>query len=172
MFKQGELVEINTQTQAFKGVFIKEEKGFLVLKLSNGYNIGVAKRNIKEEKSLGKAKEKDEAKLEKHTADDKLPIISLLHTGGTIASKVDYETGAVIAKFTPEDILELFPELKGIANIHSRLISNMLSENMRFAHYNAIARAVEEEIGKGAKGVIVTHGTDTLHYTAAALSFI
>jgi len=181
MFKQGEPVEISTSTQVFKGIFIKEEKDFLILKLSNGYNIGIAKRNIKESKSLGTAKAqllsakiKDfvKAKADKQKPDEKLPLISLLHTGGTIASKVDYDTGAVIAKFTPEDILELFPELKSIANINSRLISNMLSENMRFSHYNIIARAVEDEIKKGAKGIIVTHGTDTLHYTAAALSFI
>ncbi|KYK27329.1 hypothetical protein AYK26_03665, partial [Euryarchaeota archaeon SM23-78] len=160
-----------TSTQIFKGVFIKEEKDFLVLKLSNGYNIGVAKRNIKSKKGVGKVKPaKEEAKKEKPNA--KLPLVSLLHTGGTIASKVDYSTGAVIAKFTPEDIIELFPELKSMVNIHSKLISNMMSENMRFSHYNLIANAIVGEIKKGVKGVIITHGTDTLHYTAAALSFI
>jgi glutamyl-tRNA(Gln) amidotransferase subunit D len=143
-----------------------------VIKLANGYNIGIAKRNIKGSVSVAKAKVVVEEEKPASATDAKLPLISLLHTGGTIASKVDYDTGAVIARFTPEDILELFPELKTIANINSRLISNMLSENMRFAHYNLIARAVEEEIKKGAKGIIVTHGTDTLHYTAAALSFI
>jgi glutamyl-tRNA(Gln) amidotransferase subunit D len=173
MFKQGELVEIITASQQFKGVFIKEEKDFLVLKLGSGYNVGIAKRNIKDKKSLGAPKhEAGEEKHSKESQNDKLPLISLLHTGGTIASKVDYNTGAVIAKFTPEDILALFPELKNLANINSRLISNMLSENMRFSHYNLIAKAVEHEAKEGAKGIIVTHGTDTLHYTAAALSFI
>jgi len=101
-----------------------------------------------------------------------LPTISILHTGGTIASKVDYKTGAVTARFTPEEILSMFPELKDIANIRSRLITNMFSEDMRFAHYNLIANEIAKEIKKGVDGIIVTHGTDTMHYTAAALAFI
>jgi glutamyl-tRNA(Gln) amidotransferase subunit D len=185
MFKQGEHVEISTNTQVFRGVFIKEEKDYLVIKLSNGYNIGVAKRNIKEQKSIGtakaqllsakikdfvKAKESKE-EYKKETSNPKLPTIAILHTGGTIASKVDYSTGAVIAQFTESEILSLFPEIKGMANIHSKLIRNMQSEMIRFAHYNILAKAVEEEAKKGVDGIILTHGTDTMHYTAAALAF-
>ena len=174
MFGQGEVVEISTSTQVFRGVFIKEEKDFLVVKLSNGYNIGIAKRNIKGKKSLGMVRREENTmkKLKEHTRGKALPLISILHTGGTIASKVDYSTGAVIARFTPEDIIGLFPELRSMASIRSRLISNMLSENMRFSHYNLLGRAVEEEVRRGVRGVIITHGTDTLHYSAAALSFM
>jgi glutamyl-tRNA(Gln) amidotransferase subunit D len=171
MFKQGEQLEISTSTQVFKGVFIKDEKDFLVLKLSNGYNIGIAHRNIKDKKSLGIVKAAEEKKEKIASANSKLPNISILHTGGTIASKVDYSTGAVIAQFTEEEILGLFPELKSMANIHSRLIRNMQSEMIRFAHYNLLAKAVEEEAKKGVDGIILTHGTDTLHYTSAALAF-
>ena len=170
MFKQGEIVEISTNTQVFKGVFIKEEKDFLVVKLDSGYNIGVAKRNIKDKKSVGKVK-KEKEKQEKEKQDPKLPNISILHTGGTIASKVDYTTGAVIAKFTESDILKLFPEIKKLANIKSKLVRNMQSEMIRFAHYNILAKAVKEEAEKGADGIIVTQGTDTLHQTSAALAF-
>lgn len=178
MFKQGEQLEITTSSQVFKGVFIKDEKDFLVLKLSNGYNIGIAHRNIKDKKSLGilksekgEAKEKDKKEKDKETTNTKLPTIAILHTGGTIASKVDYSTGAVIAQFSEDEILGLFPELKSMANIHSRLIRNMQSEMIRFAHYNLLAKAVEEEVKKGVDGIILTHGTDTLHYTSAALAF-
>ena len=174
MFKQGEQLEISTNTQVFKGVFIKEEKDFVVLKLGNGYNIGIAHRNIKDKKSLGIVKSEkgeEKGKKEKEATNSKLPNISILHTGGTIASKVDYSTGAVIAQFTEEEILSLFPEIKHMANINSRLIRNMQSEMIRFAHYNLLAKAVEEEAKKGVDGIILTHGTDTLHYTAAALAF-
>jgi len=173
MFKQGEPVEISTSTQVFKGVFINEEKDFLVVKLKNGYNIGIAKRNIKDKKSVDKPEQKPKAKeeIKKEKPNLKLPLISILHTGGTIASKVDYSTGAVIAQFTESDILRLFPEIKELANISSKLIRNMQSEMIRFAHYNLLAKAVEEEVKKGADGIILTHGTDTLHYTAAALAF-
>ncbi len=102
----------------------------------------------------------------------RLPIISILHTGGTIASKVDYETGGVIAKFKPAELVAMFPELRGIANIRCELLGNIMSENMRFGHYNAIAKAIGQDIRKGTDGIIVTHGTDTMHYTSAALSFM
>ena len=98
--------------------------------------------------------------------------ISILHTGGTIASKVDYKTGAVSAKFSERDILKLYPEIKDIAKISSKLITNMSSEDMNFKHYNLLAKEIQKEIKKKSQGIIITHGTDTLHYTSAALSFI
>lgn len=97
--------------------------------------------------------------------------ILILHTGGTLASKVSYQTGGVISRFTPEDILELFPEIRDLANVDAKLVRNMFSEDMRFSHHNLIAR----EIAKAHAtydAIIVTHGTDTLHYTSAALSFM
>ena len=173
MFKQGEIVEISTSTQQFKGVFIKEEKDFLVIKLGNSYNIGIAKRNIKSKKEVGKVKpEKKDAKTPKQKPDPKLPLISILHTGGTIASKVDYTTGAVYASFKPEDLLEMFPELFRAANFESKLIANMWSDDLRFKHFEMIAKAVEKEVKKGAAGIIIGMGTDNLAVASAALSFI
>src|SRR3989344_60362 len=100
-----------------------------------------------------------------------MKTISLLHLGGTIASKVS-KKGGVSAQYTPKDILDLYPEIKNMAKLNSRLIANMMSENMNFQHYNKIAKEVEKEVKKGVDGIIITHGTDTLHYTSAALSFI
>lgn len=101
-----------------------------------------------------------------------MKTISILHTGGTLASKVNYKTGGVSAQYTAKDILNLYPEIKNLAKINSRLIANMMSENMNFSHYNLIAKEIQKEINKGVDGIILTHGTDTLHYTSAALSFI
>ena len=95
-----------------------------------------------------------------------------MHTGGTIASKVDYKTGGVVAAFTAEDILSMFPELNDIANIKSHLVSNMMSEDMRFMHYKKISDAIVKEIKSGVDGIIIGHGTDTLALTSAALAFI
>jgi glutamyl-tRNA(Gln) amidotransferase subunit D len=102
----------------------------------------------------------------------KMKKISILHTGGTIASKVDKETGGVSAKFSEKDMLKLYPEIKTIANINSRLVANMFSEDMNFNHYNLLAEEIQKEIKKGTEGIVITHGTDTLHYTSAALAFI
>ena len=166
--KTGSLVKITLPNESIEGRLITEEP--FTLKLSSGYNIILEKKDIKDIKVLEAPKETP--KIHTPTPQKGGKKISILHTGGTIASKVDYTTGAVIAQFSPEDIIGLFPEIRGLAAISSRLISNIQSEMMRFSHYNIIAEAAAEEIEKGAEGIIITHGTDTLHYTAAALAFI
>src|SRR3989338_954468 len=169
--KSGDHVKIVTRDDSYEGVLMPEEEGFYVVKLENGYNIGVDKKRVKNLVLLGEkqlAKSSESKKLEQKKD---LPKISILHTGGTIASKVDYETGGVISRFTPEELIDMFPEIKNIAQLSSRLVRNMWSEDIRFAHYNILAKEVEKEIKSGATGVIITHGTDTLHCTSAALSF-
>lgn len=170
--KTGNQIEIKTDDKVYTGIKIDSpEKNALMIKLNSGYNMGIDKKKIKSIKVLKKTKTTE--KKEKITIKPKknLKTVSILHTGGTIASKVDYETGAVSSKYTPEDILKMFPELKEIVNINSRLIRNMASDDMRFAHYNILAKEIEKEIEKGVDGIIITHGTDTLHYSSAALSF-
>ena len=100
-----------------------------------------------------------------------MKTISILHTGGTIASKVD-KKGGVSPSYSDKDILSLYPEIKSLAKIKSRLVANMVSENMNLSHYNLLAKEIQKEVNKKVDGIIITHGTDTLHYTSAALSFI
>jgi glutamyl-tRNA(Gln) amidotransferase subunit D len=171
MAKPGDRVKVVTSEEGIEGVLMPDEKDFVMLKLDTGYNMGIDKKRVREIILIKEHKGKE---LEAPKAEQKkgLPTIAILHTGGTIASKVDYETGGVISKFKPEEMLEMFPELKEIANIRSRLIRQMFSEDMRFAHYNILAKEIEKEIKEGVDGIIVTHGTDTLHYTGAALSFM
>jgi len=170
-FNPGDKVEITTKKGAILGIFMPSKEDTLILKLDSGYNLGILKNNIINAKLLEKHKEK-KFKKEKIKQNSKLPTITILHTGGTIASKVDYETGGVIARFSPEELLEMFPELKKIVNLKSRLIANMWSEDINFKHYNLLAKEIEKEIKSGVNGIIITHGTDTLHYTSAALAFI
>lgn len=165
-------VKVKTSKEEFVGVLMPESiNSKLVLKLESGYNIGIDKKKVKSIKVLEKAKVKKEVskRIKKKT---RLPTISILHTGGTIASKVDYETGGVKAQFTPSEILKNVPELGKIANLDCKLISNVFSEDLGFKDYNKLAKEVEKEVKKGVKGVIITHGTDTLHYSSAALSFM
>ena len=166
----GDKVRVETKDNFFEGVLMPSS-GNIVVKLSSGYNVGLDKKEIKNIKVLEKHKEKISKSLKLETSKGKKNI-TILHTGGTIASKVDYETGAVIARYTPEEIVTQFPELNELANINSRLISNMFSEDMRFSNYNTLAKEIEKEIKNGTDGIVITHGTDTLHYTSAALSFI
>src|SRR3989344_3246777 len=170
--KAGDLVEISTDNEVFSGTLIPSvNHDILVLKLDSGYNLGIKKNKIKKFRLIKKfSQERPEKQNIVHNKN--LPTISILHTGGTLASRVSYETGAVSASFKAEEILAMFPEIENIVNINSSLISNMFSEDMRFSHYNLIAKAIEKEVKKGAHGIIITHGTDTIHYTSAALSFI
>ncbi len=181
----GVLVRIITKDDSeFKGLLLKSpDDNIVIIKLSNGYNVGITKDNIKDivveeedNKVKGKSNEVSEEggnKEEKFVDNnDNKPRVVILHTGGTIASRVDYKTGAVVASYKPEDLLRMFPELEGLAVINSELISNLMSENMRPEHYNIIAEHIKAWVDKGVDGVIITHGTDTMHYTSAALSFI
>lgn len=164
----GNTVKVHYADEELNGILITTEP--VILKLSSGYNIVLEKNKISKMETISKKKEPQirttpVQQKNKHT-------VALLHTGGTIASKVDYTTGAVIAQFSPDDIISLFPEIMEHATITSRLISNIQSEMIRFHHYNMIADAIAEEIKKGVLGIIITHGTDTLHYTSAALAFM
>lgn len=168
--KPGDYIEIKTASETFKGVLMPDSTaGKLVLKLDSGYNVGIDKTKIKSKKLI-KTMAKKPKKTKKVQVSKKLPTILILHTGGTIASKVDYKTGGVVPKFNPEEILELYPELKNIANIKTKLISNVFSEDLDFKDYNKLVKEISKL--KGYDGIIITHGTDTMHYTSAALSFM
>jgi glutamyl-tRNA(Gln) amidotransferase subunit D len=171
--KAGDRVKVITSDEIKEGILMpNEETDSVVIKLDNGYNVGIDKKKVKEMKVVEKYKAKETHSEAKPKKDSKKPAITILHTGGTIASKVNYETGGVISRFSPSEILEMFPEIKKIANFDSKLIEQMFSEDIRFEHYRIIANAVKKEIQKNTDGIIITHGTDTLGYSAAALSFI
>jgi len=172
--KTGDNVIVDTKDKEVKGILmpVPESEGeVVILKLESGYNIGIDKKDVKEIKLVKSYSEKKQ-KTAEIKQNKKLPTVSILHTGGTIASKVDYKTGGVIAKFSPGEIIGMFPELTKIANIKSRKIASMQSEMMRFPHYNIMAKEIEKEIKSGTDGIIITHGTDTMHYSSAALRFI
>ncbi len=171
-FKPGDRIVVTTLDKVFEGICMPgTDENTLVLKLDSGYNVGISRSKVKSAKLVSAAKKPKKTASRVHH-DSSLKTISILHTGGTIASKVDYETGAVNARFTPEEIVGMFPELKEIANVRSKLVRNMASDDMRFDHYNILAEEVKKEIKTGADGIVITHGTDTLHYTSAALSFM
>ena len=101
-----------------------------------------------------------------------LPTISLIYTGGTIGSKVDYTTGGVYMITKPEELLSFVPEISGIANLRLKHLSSLASEDMTYTDWQAIAKSVVEHLNSGSRGIVITHGTDIMHYAAAALSFM
>ncbi len=142
----------------------------IVLKLNNGYNIGleIAKiEKVEKNQSTKKIIEKDE-KIEKVAG---LAKILLLSTGGTIASKIDYRTGAVTPVLTAEELNSSVPELAKIANIDAQVLFSEYSENIMPEHWLQIAEKINEYSESDYTGIIIAHGTDTMHYTSAFLSF-
>jgi len=170
----GDYVEVHLMKTIYEGVLLevpKSEKGIVLLKLDSGYNIGFNKKEVSYIKVLKKAKEKlEEVKIEK---DSKKPDVAMVITGGTIASKLDPKTGAVKWLDTPESLFKIYPELFEKVNISKVKIPFMKgSENMDFKDWKKIAKVVQKLLNEmHTKGVIITHGTDSLHYTSAALSF-
>ena len=172
MAEPGERVRIEYDQGGAEGVLMpSQSEDSIFVKLDSGYNIGISKSRIKEIKSLGSVEKKDILKKNPETKKG-LKKIVVLHTGGTIASKVDYSTGGVIAKFSAEDLIGMVPELDSIANIETELVANMMSEDMRFSDHQKIAATIKKHAETGADGVIIGHGTDTLGYTAASLAFM
>ncbi|MAE42902.1 Glu-tRNA(Gln) amidotransferase GatDE subunit D [Candidatus Woesearchaeota archaeon] len=171
--KPGDRVKVITKDEIKEGILMpNEETDSIIIKLDNGYNIGIDNKKAKEIKVIEKYKAKETTSKKEIKKDNKKPTISILHTGGTIASKVDYESGGVVASFSDEDFVNMFPEVKKIANIKSILVSNMMSEDMRFFHYKKMSDSIVKAIKDKVDGIIIGHGTDTLALTAAALSFV
>ncbi len=163
----GKRVRIRAKGKVFEGIVMPSFTGNLVLKLDNGYNVGFVEYELIE--VLGEL-EKVEFKRE-ILRKEGLPDVKIISTGGTIASKVDYRTGAVTSQFTAEEIISEIPELAEICNVSAELLYNILSENMKPAYWIELAKRVYESL-KSYEGVIITHGTDTMHFSASALSFM
>ena len=142
----------------------------LTIKLANGYNVSYPIDMVKSIEEIGdtSTSKPSGANIEQN---QDLPKVTIIHTGGTIASKVDYATGAVIARFEPEELLASVPEILEIANIDAVKLGNMWSDDIRPLHWNKMIEACQDAFNSGSVGVVITHGTDTLHISAAALSF-
>ena len=142
----------------------------IVLKLNSGYNVGLEIEKIKKVEKNEKIQKIIE-KNEKIEHSQGLPKILLLSTGGTIASKIDYRTGAVTPVLTAEELNSSVPELAKIANIDAQVLFSEYSENIMPEHWLDIAKKINEFEKSDYSGIIIAHGTDTMHYTSSFLSF-
>ena len=143
----------------------------ITLKLVNGYNVSYPESYVESVEILDEVEISEEEAPTPIEQDGNLPLVHLIHTGGTIASKVDYATGAVTARFEPDELLQSVPELKSVARLRVVKLGNMFSDDIRPRHWNRMLKATEEAFAEGAVGVVITHGTDTLHLSAAAMGY-
>jgi glutamyl-tRNA(Gln) amidotransferase subunit D len=172
----GDIIKITKNGISYQGILLDRAEDpddkHIVIKLESGYNIGV---DVNE--ALAELIQKGDKPKIGHSAlnienDVNKPDVSIISTGGTVASVIDYKTGAVHPAFTAEDLIRANPELLLHANINGEAILNILSENMKPEYWVKTAISVADEINNGADGIVVAHGTDTMHYTSAALSFM
>ncbi len=172
---EGTRLRVEKGGRSFEGTLMPHHEfsspDVLILKVKSGYNVGISVTPETKVEVLGQpaVHEKKESPVEFHEG---LPKIVLIGTGGTIASYVDYRTGAVHPALSTSDMVNAVPEIRELANIDARVLFSIFSENMDPAHWQELAKAVAEEINNGADAVIIPHGTDTMGYTAAALSFM
>ncbi len=171
----GDLIRIVKSGQVFEGILIpRSEYGddkHIVIKLRSGYNIGVRLTPDAKVEKVGKGEKPAFVAPPLPEQDPQLPKVSIISTGGTIASRVDYRTGAVRPALTASDLYSVVPELAAIARIDAHILFSLYSENITPAHWTEMAKTVAEHIAKGVDGVVIAHGTDTMGYSAAALSF-
>ncbi|MCL5428032.1 MAG: Glu-tRNA(Gln) amidotransferase subunit GatD [Candidatus Marsarchaeota archaeon] len=172
----GEKVLLERAEESFEGVLMPRpdagDNNILVVKLSNGYNLGLDFRSISSIKRVGTSAETFSFPKIKMRARTGLKTVKLLYTGGTIGSRVDYATGGVYMLTKPEELLYDVPEMADIANIDVEHLMSVASEDMTYTEWQVMARKSAEAFNSGASGVIISHGTDTLHFSSAALSFM
>jgi len=168
--------KIDSTRGVFTGTILprseNDDDRHIVLKISTGYNIGINVNTIQGMQELGYKKAVYQIPEKEFPYSDTKPNVKLLGTGGTIASRLDYRTGAVIPAFSPGELYGAVPELADICNITTEKLFAVFSENMGPEQYKILASAIGKEIEKGINGIIIGHGTDTLHHTAAALTYM
>lgn len=171
----GELVKIETVDASFEGYLMPRyelaDSLHVVIKLRNGYNIGVSIEKIRSVTKLAEGEKPKYTPIQPPKLSTNLPRVLIFSTGGTIASRIDYRTGGVHPALTAEDLYASVPEISEVAQVDAEVLFSVFSENLRAEHWCRIAEHIYASLRNGYSGVVVTHGTDTMGYTAAALSF-
>ena len=169
----GDLVKITSEL-TYSGILMPRyesgDESHIVLKLKSGYNIGIEFEKIEKLEKTGERQSNNE-KSQTIEKNEELPKILLLSTGGTIASKVDYRTGAVTPALSAAELYEAVPEIAKIANVDAEVLFSEYSENLQPEHWLEIAKKLDSIVDSDYVGVIIAHGTDTMHYSSAFLSF-
>ena len=161
-------VKLHKKGVTYEGFILPQSNDeTIVLKLENGYNIGLSRQGTSLEE-LGEIEVmRPAAEVSQEIGD-----IAILSMGGTVCSRVEYKTGAVFPSTNPADLMRNLPELEKITSFHTKSLFAMLSEDMSPTHWSVAAEAVKAEISNGVKGIVILHGTDTMHYSSAALSYM
>jgi glutamyl-tRNA(Gln) amidotransferase subunit D len=167
---------VKTTRGEFRGIILprseNDDDQHIVMKLITGYNIGVEADTVTDMVENGRKEAHYKIPEREFPISENKPSVTLLGTGGTIASRLDYRTGAVIPAFSPGELYGAVPELADICNLSTQKLFAVFSENMGPSQYKVLAEEIGKEIRKGINGIVIGHGTDTMHHTAAILAFM
>jgi glutamyl-tRNA(Gln) amidotransferase subunit D len=171
----GDIIRVTSKGKVYEGILIpRSELGEgtdIIIKMKSGYNIGInAAADVTVEK-IGKGTKPSFASPPMPKQNPALPHVVIMSTGGTIASRVDYRTGAVRSALSASDLYGVVPELSDVAQVDTEIVFSLYSENINQKHWTELAETVAKRIEQGVDGVVIAHGTDTMAYTSAALSF-
>jgi glutamyl-tRNA(Gln) amidotransferase subunit D len=168
-------VRITKDSATYEGVLLPRSQHtsdfYVTLKVDTGYNLGVLVDDNTKIEETGYKKGHYQLPSVDVSFKKELPNVTLLGTGGTVASRLDYRTGAVLPAFTPEELFSAVPELISTVNLTPKTLYQILSENFRPEYWVKTAEAITKEIESGVDGIIIGHGTDTMCTTGAALSY-
>ena len=171
----GDTVAVTARGRRHEGVVMPHTAfsgtDVLTLKLGTGYNIGIDVADIAKVELVARQAPARKARAPVPAAGDR-PVLSVLGTGGTIASYVDYRTGGVHPAVTAEELVFSVPELHDLADVRARVVYSVYSEDLKPANWQHLAQEAAKELNGGARAVLIPHGTDTLHFTSAALAFM
>ncbi|MCL2867976.1 MAG: Glu-tRNA(Gln) amidotransferase subunit GatD [Candidatus Bathyarchaeota archaeon] len=171
----GDIIRVISKDRTYEGILIpRVERGDaanIVIKLKSGYNIGITASESVNVEKIGIGTKPTFISPTPPKQNSALPHVVIMSTGGTIASRVDYRTGAVRSAISANDLYGVVPELSEIARIDTEIVFSIYSENLTPKNWTELAHKVAECVKQGVDGIVIAHGTDTMGYTSAALSF-
>ena len=171
----GDIIKVASKGKIYEGILIpRSELGegtIVIVKMKSGYNVGIKVTNDTTIEKIGKGSKPTFASPPIPKQNPALPHVVIMSTGGTIASRVDYRTGAVRSAISASDLYGVVPELADVARVDTEIVFSLYSENITQKHWTELAQTVAKRIEQGVDGIVIAHGTDTMAYTSAALSF-
>ena len=171
----GDIIRVTSKGKVYEGILIpRSELGegtVIIVKMKSGYNVGIKVTKEVEVKKIGKGTKPSFASPPIPEQNPELPHVVIMSTGGTIASRVDYRTGGVRSALSASDLYGVVPELSDVAQVDTEIVFSIYSENITPKNWTELANTVAKRIEQDVDGVVIAHGTDTMAYTSAALSF-
>jgi glutamyl-tRNA(Gln) amidotransferase subunit D len=171
----GDILDVNVNNQQYRGSLMPRVETYdehhIIIKMVSGYNIGLEYNESMNIIKTGSAPKPEFKQPPLPEAEKGLPKVSIISTGGTIASRVDYVTGGVVSAMSSRDLLAVVPELVEVADVDADILYSVFSEDIGMEHWAGMAKRAYDKIKAGADGIILTHGTDTMSYSSAAMSF-